>query len=273
MPELDLGPLDRLELSNPAPSFDLALAAHRLATYMAWPREENRRREYLATLGAQTLQAFQNFETSPAVDVPPEGFHEAKTQTFHEVFLRHGGYGAVSEAPGMPQLAKLMRESLRRGYVAGTVLRLIMTVREHHSDVGGGASLNKAIYLIERQSEGLQRKNRKDLIAAWSALKPVAHLCAAFIYLSERAFHTDGTIPYSYFFGEGIGRLLAIAREFQEFATTFKAHGQKQPILEPSEIFTVPRALKLPAAVIDLNPLSPEQLAALRDYRAPVPSQ
>ncbi len=273
MPELDLGPVDELDLIKPTPSFALAIAAHRLTAYLAWPNDENRRRQYLATLGATTLHGFESLRASRTADILPQPVREAKNRVFSEVFLRHGGYGTVSEAPGMGRLKKLMGEAAPRWYVAGTVLCLIMTIHKHHSEIRRGGSVNKAVYLIEQHSEGLVRKNRKDLLASWAVSKPVAHLCAAIVHLSERAFHTNGNISVRHLFGEGIGDLLAAAREFQDFATTYRAHGQKGPLLEPSEIFTVAPSLTLPTVMIDLTPLPPQQLAALGKYRAPVPSQ
>ena len=273
MPELELGTVDKLDLVKPTPSFELALAAHRLAAYLAWPKDENRRRQYLATLGATTLQDFLKLRAYRDGDVLPESVREVENRVFSEVFLGHGGWGTVAEAPGTASLKKLMGENARHWYVAGTVLCLIMRIHKHHSDIGRGGSINKAVYLIEQQSEGLVRKNRKDLIASWADSKPVAHLCAAIVHLSERAFHINGNLPGRHLFGEGIGELLATAREFQDFATTYRAHGQKGPLLEPSEIFTVPPSLRLPTVMIDLTPIPPQQLAALGNYRAPVPSQ
>ncbi len=273
MPELDLGLVDRLDLSKPARSLDLTLAAHRMAAYLAWPNDENRRRQYLATLGATTLHGFESLRASRTADILPQPVREAENRVFSEVFLRHGGYGTVSEAPGMGRLKKLMGEDTRHWYVAGTVLCLIMTIHKHHSEIRRGGSVNKAVYLIEQHSEGRVRRNRKDLLASWAGSKPVAHLCAAIVHLRERAFHTNGNYSMRHLFGEGIGELLAAARHFQDFATTYTAHGQKGPLLKPSEIFMVPALLRLPRLVIDLTPLPPKQLVTLTNYRAPVPSQ
>ena len=152
------------------------------------------------------------------------------------------------------------------------MLNLIAIIDKRHADIGRGASVNKAVYLIEHFGENLPRRNKKDLIEYWTAAKPVAHLCAAFVRLRRDMVIAEREEYWLFLLRDWLGPFLAYASQFEAFATNFKAHGQRRPLLERANIFTVPPGLMLPKKPIHLPRLTAEQLATLQGYRSPTPS-
>lgn len=266
MPELDLGDLSGTDLTVQPRTVQHAVAGLRLWAYVAWPDDERRRLEFVVTRAARELEELKRRKRIG--ELTHAQFEAAQRPVTFE-FESHGGLGPMIEAPGLTTLHEEMRRKERQWYVAGMVLCLIMTIQEHYPDVRGGASVNKAIRLME----DFARENRKVLWQYWSEKKAISHVCGAIVYLTHLVSQRpkkERHILIARFFFEDIGLLLGYARRFQEFATSYRAHGQNSPLLEPSEIWTVPDSLKLPAVSIKPAPLPPAQLAALRKYQAPV---
>jgi hypothetical protein len=66
-----------------------------------------------------------------------------------------------------------------------------------------------------------------------------------------------------------LGTTLAIARDIQDFATTFIPHGHTGPLLDRRKLWTVPSDLRLPPVEASVPPLPSYLLDALRKYSAP----
>jgi hypothetical protein len=143
----------------------------------------------------------------------------------------------------------------------------------YHRDMPGGPSVGKAINLLERFSAGPDMpKDQRGLRAAWRRFKPVAHLCAAFVSLiteiQQEPEDRQGVLALG-LFSAWLGVMLGVGREFQNFATSYKAPGQNAPLLIAAELCTVPKSLKLPKTKVKTAPFSAETLDAMKDYRAP----
>lgn len=115
--------------------------------------------------------------------------------------------------------------------------------------------------------------DRTRIMQAWSDFKPVAHLCAAYTEAVATGLKYGGAVQRDIKKGapflSALGRTLAVAQDYQSFATSFRPHGQKAPLIDGDEIFQVPsqaRLLELPASI---GPLREEMVEALKGYRAP----
>src|SRR5262249_42769457 len=115
--------------------------------------------------------------------------------------------------------------------------------------------------------------NRADIMAAWSEMKPVAHLLCAFLLLWIEVKHSKpeagmGEVHDVYF--GSFARFLSLARTVQHFGLTFRAHGQRTPLLVRENIWAIPDGLVLPRITLNFERLPDEYMAALKNYRAPV---
>ncbi|MCH7870016.1 MAG: hypothetical protein IH881_20180, partial [Myxococcales bacterium] len=196
MPDLDLGNIADVDLSTSGrSSTERAFAGYRLLACMAWPTDEARREQFLATVTARAIDWLDNLHLvedpdDPLVELEAD-FEAARSQvrsdSFESEFRAHGGYGSVAAAPGVEAFRTILENVDARWRAAGTVLYLIMAIAQHHPEIRGGASVNKAVFLMECFVKGSQfPTNRKDLMAAWSAYKKVAHLCAAYVCMTTR---------------------------------------------------------------------------------------
>lgn len=241
MPDLDLGDPAGLDLrAGAGPSQARSTAALRLAATMAWPDDAGRRAEHWERVEAKAL--------------PPLGAE-----------------GAGVDAAVAAVLA-LMAEKAPSWYIAGSVVHLVRTMAQYHPDIRGGPSVGKAMALLERFTEGPAKPpDRQALRATWTAFKPVAHLCAAFVSLlnevRRRPDEEQDALAGALFF-DMLGILLALGRDYQAFATAYRAPGRQAPLLAADAIWTVPARLALPSAKVQTAPFSARTLAALKDYRA-----
>lgn len=279
MPNLDLGDLTGLDLTRPLPtSADRSSAALRLAAAMAWPDDEGRRRQFLAATSAQAVQAAEDAKLAVAVAdfaPPPDagsGAH-ASNGAFPGAFRLDSDLAADAEVPGMDAVSELINENAPGWYVAGSVLYLVRTMAMYHRDIPGGPSVGKAINLLERFSTGPDMpKDRRGLRAAWSRFKPVAHLCAAFVSLiteiQQEPQDRQGALALG-LFSTWLGVTLGVGREFQDFATSYRAPGQNAPLLVAAGLWTVPKSLTLPKTKVKTAPFSAETLATFKNYRTP----
>ena len=92
-------------------------------------------------------------------------------------------------------------------------------------------------------AEGALR-HRTGLIDAWSEFKPVAHICAALTEASAIACKFGGEVAKEIYGGaafvSGLGRTLAVARDYYVFMTTFTPHGQRKPLVSPEASWNSP---------------------------------
>lgn len=285
MPEMDLGTIESLDLTGPCElSGALGDAGYRLATYLTWPDNERRRRQYLATLGASALADIENeplegetVEFAKAHPIEWEKIRRASIEKIMNTHFRpHGGFASLVEGPGWAALCAEMDKHASAWIATGRILYLIRCIAEYHPEVRGGASVKKAVALVSRFVEEEDAiKDRSRLVAAWSRFKPVAHLCAALLEAASAASKEDGPLRQEIlggaFYFQGLGRTLAVARDYQQFVTSFVPHAQREPFVRADRILGVPAKARIRPMSASIRPLSPEMLETLADYRAPLP--
>jgi hypothetical protein len=293
MPEMDL---------RGSPAIPLDFIWFQINGYLGWPHEHNVRRARIARyFNAATIKEHwdygaQVYVTEPglperlaAVDDDFDALIAAGSVVRRTTCVSRdsGGWIGDRRVPWSEQYLALFedfegREALffasgREPFpsaevtAAGAVLRIIRSIATHHPKVRrGGASVNKAAYLLEKivkgryYGKGRIIKNADDTRKkAWEKYKSVAHLAAAFL-----VFEDYGTAPDMLNI-EGIRLFLSIASDFQKFGMSFRPHARRTPLFDYNEIWSVPESLclpDLPTTVPVAPPLPEAHLAALKNY-------
>jgi hypothetical protein len=199
-----------------------------------------------------------------------------------------GGAVALTTSPSADELKQ---EWTRRWFgvvYTGKLVCLIFSINEHHPQVG--ASLNKAIYVL-RETDGKDKERNagfrqfgfpavyeSSLKEAWRRFKPVAHLCAAYVttesyyYEDElsRDFMEYWLKPPAFYQDDAFGTFVRVARSVEQFATTFRPHGQRHTLITKDEIYSLPeRIFDSEAPPLSARTLTDDEIAVLKTYRAP----
>lgn len=268
-----------------SPRDDLTSAALRTWAAMAWPDDAERRDQFMATLGALAIDHLRNAK----LDAAGGGLDRAALEVsrsrviaqYHKhAFLPYGGEGTVAHAPGWSALIAEIGKHAPKWWATGSILILVRVMHEQHqADLTArrGASVLKAVEWIERTVNSPHvPHNRKDVLAAWSSFKSVAHLCAAFLMIREACHQQNPDAPEEAYmvlvtqtFFRSFWWFIDAARQFQDFGLSFRSHGQMGSMLNASTLWRIPDGLGLEPARINLQPMPEEQLAILRNYRAP----
>jgi hypothetical protein len=275
MPELDLGLKD---FTN-TPKDDWEPVGWRLFAYISWPNDQQRRDEFLATLNAKSISALQgltlpdkltNLNPSVPVSAVNEIWEESKTEVLDRIVIdAKGQLGLLAEAPGLDALVNETEKNVRGWITAGYILFMVFLMDKFHSkELRGGASVSKAVELLENHSGTNIPGNRKDIMNCWSDFKPVSHFGAALNILSVAMQGDAGALGN--LFNEAPGRILSIAKVFQEFGLRFKAHGKAASILPDVSTWTIPEDFLLPTSPLNFEPLSAENLEILKAYKAAI---
>jgi hypothetical protein len=117
------------------------------------------------------------------VDKPAEGSIPVSHGSAAAVLMRHGGPRAA-HARGFDDYQALIQESQGKAFTAGALLTLLYRLTLH-SEFRDRASINIAAYVLEKERPfpDIMAANRKDIFAAWTRYKPVAHFCGALLNL------------------------------------------------------------------------------------------
>lgn len=276
VPQMNLGSIETLDLTGPCKSSAaLEEAAQRLLTYMAWPNEEAPRQQYLAALGAERIG---ELEKITAGDLKSPDWEQIRKEMIGWVSDRYfqpsGGFGTVASAPSIGSLRLAGAEKTKAWLAVGQLLYTIRCIATFHADVRGGASINKSVELMTRFVSGKNTlSDRTRIMQAWSDFKPVAHLCAAYTEAVAIGLKYGGAVQEDIREGapffSALGRTLAVAQDYQSFATSFRPHGREAPLIDTDEIFQVPDQTRLREMPASIGPLKDEMIVALRGYRAP----
>lgn len=257
---------------------------------MAWPdpADEAARQEYVSTLMSRHLadlkakrhtlpdpRAAQGWEeTILAVES-----HEALThaqELFEAWFDAVGGHASVSMARGFRAFQSDFQARVGEWFAAGLILALIRRMAAHHGDLRGGASVNKAVFILENAKQLYVTSKRTELYNAWKMYKGVAHFGAAlydwFIIACEHN-ETPEEVAAA-FQGELDGNFpmfLSEAEAYLKFGLTHRLpHAKAQKLLDPAETWVLPQQRLWPSSPYQPAPLSGPQLQAALEYRAPI---
>jgi hypothetical protein len=212
-----------------------------LLSYMAWPKSPVERRECSASLSVFSKWFRPPYDRSDEVRV---------------AFIAY------------QQTAKHLSKIQTRWRRAGGILQTVVDIdRESRSPLRGGASIAKAVDLLETSSEtGV----KSQLYAAWSEFKDVAHLIAASCHLTKPPQTDSLEVPLGAF-ARSVQRapeaVLSMALAFQEFGLHYIPHGQGGPLLPSQTVWRVPSALRAAESCLPVRPLTEEQLSFLVNDR------
>lgn len=255
---------------------------------MAWPKDSEARKRYTATIMAQHLGELQKIakslpdpaeapdwvETIAAVSEWED--HKTTEATVTRWFNENGGFLSVASSSSLSDYQKRMTEQTGAWFAAGLILALIYRMATHHTDLPGGASVNKAVFILERVHVPLVPRNSHDLRRAWATYKPVAHFCGALFDAFMASLATTKTqsaaaAEIQRKLREEFHEFLAVADAYQQFGLTYAPPRAKgQPILNPSEAWLLPEKKQWEPMPHTPAPLDARLLEAARAYRAPV---
>lgn len=281
MPVLDYGPI-----LAPGGMYRAQLAVR---SVMAWPTDGEARRHYVATVMAMHLAELEE----KAADLPAPLTAADWEQTIEAVeeqedwsaavdqvgqwFAEAGGYSSVAAAPGFLAFQNDMGARVGHWFAAGLVLALVRRMARHHADLRGGASVNKAVFILERVPLPLVPRNSHDLRRAWKTYKPVAHFCAALFDLFVTAMlagntpeEAGGMIEER--LNEEFLSFLSEAEAYLEFGLSYRLPRAKaQTLLDREETWILPEHRPWPKSPMAPAPLDDTLMRAARQYRAPIP--
>jgi len=281
MPVLELG-----DLSAPGGGYRAEIAVR---SVMAWPNDEQARKQYLATTMARHLGELQRsaqdlpdpaqaedwFEAIAAIE-EWEAWQHAEA-TVSRWFDHGGGFMAVANAPRLQDYQDQMMGQVGAWFAAGLILALIRRMATHHSDLPGGASVNKAVFILERIHAPMVPRNSHDLRRAWAEYKPVAHFCASLFDTFMDAMEDCDTpaatgVEMERKLREEFPAFLALSDAYQQFGLTYVPRRAKgQPILDPAQAWLLPEEKQWAPTPYVPAPFDAQLLAAASAYRAPIP--
>ena len=284
MPFLDYGPL-----LAPGGLYRAQIAVRAV---MAWPDhdDDEARREYVASVMSMHLADLTAKRASLPDPLEAESLeetilaieqHEEWLAAHAEVeawFEQAGGHATVSMAPGFRFFETEMHKRVGAWFAAGLILELVRRMAAHHADLPGGASVNKAVFILERVKLRSVPRNSHDIRRAWKIYKPVAHFCAVLSNWFNTAFIYNGS-------AEEIGRaleeelnenfimFLAEAEAYLEFGLSHQPPRTKaQTLMNREETWILPPYRPWPEIQFAPQPLSGDLLKLAKEYRAPIPS-
>ncbi len=281
MPVLDYG-----SILAPGGMYRAQLAVRAV---MAWPDDAEARRQYLATVMSMHLAELQQRGGDLPDPLAGNGWEEtiaaieeqedwlAAVDQVGRWFAEAGGHAVVAHAPGFMAFQKDMGSRVGHWFAAGLILALIRRMAAHHADLPGGASVNKAVFILERANLPLVPRNSHDLRRAWKTYKPVAHFCAALFDWFMIALENGGTPEeiaaiIEEELNDNFLMFLAEAEAYMEFGLGYRAPRAKaQALLDCEETWVLPEHRPWPRSPMVPRPFDETLMRVAREYRAPIP--
>jgi hypothetical protein len=239
MPEMELfGPDLRLGL--------ISSIWTRLWAYMLWPHDEQQRKAHCAQPYVAALSSLD------AKSQEDPDFADAYL-ILHSAFREIDGWAGVDHA-----LKSRLRPRGRAGLTAAAVLDIVRRIPNK-------GSVNKAVHIIEETAKHYDLIGSKaGIMNAWKSHRSVAHLWMALILADE--FHASEEFEDP----KRLRQFLGIANDYQRFGVSYRAPRQQRPLIDPTEVWTIPADLRAaPRLRQPLSPLPRAMLAALAMYRPP----
>ena len=256
-----------------------------LFALMAYPSNKGTRDKFIANRVAKMKEEWPELNEEHVVNGKrPEGWSTEKWQGFvkkyinqlndelGEVFSETGGIGTLFNSSGYKAVMNDYHENCYRGALAGNILIYIKRMAD--SGLASGASVNKAIFLIE---ETLGRKMRRELEnksksignrfirAAWSDFKLVSPLWATYGYWVG----WKKPSKCSPFLPEGFVGFISLANNFREFGISHIPRAQNVPTLPPDGTWPQSEGINLIDLTLNPHPLSESERKILGNYQAP----
>jgi hypothetical protein len=241
-----------------------------LMAVMAYPSNKEMRGRFKATYAAKNIAKPPELKSHDGLS--PEEFEKWKAEVLEvtsrdltRIYMLSGGVGAICDSPDYQTMMTQHYDSYKEGFIAGKLLTYIMAM--YNSEVTGGASVNKAVFIAEHYTKCSQSYIRR----AWSKFKSVSHFWAA-LNLWESDGQPEEWSPFS-----EIRSFLYMAEWFRVFGTTYFPRAQTNPILLPDETWLSPREMQFSEhdiagfaeASSKISSLPQECFKILEQYRAP----
>jgi hypothetical protein len=244
----------------------------RVFSFMCHPRSEEFRNQYLARVHEQVVAGLQariedgkeEFPPLPSVDV-----NMIAGQSLGMSIAPLGGFATLARAPCAAEVVARFDAQVWPGSLAGSILLFVLQMKES----GVSSSINKAVALTAHAVKGVEPfdgiprgASPRYIRRAWVEFRPVAHLWAA----HDAACRSVG--PDSPLDGgseQDFALFLAAAERFAELGLGIYPHGQRLPVLNDSELWRTPKAMRLPQVQIQILPLADWTSPVLEGYRAP----
>lgn len=281
-----------LNYGDPMTPLAIYRAQIAVRSVMAWPdpADEESRREYIATVMSKHLGDLSTTRSTLSDPLAEEGWentisaigqHEALIAAqgrFAAWFEEAGGHASVSTAPGFRAFQSDFQSRVGGWFAAGLILALVRRMAAHHADLPGGASINKALFILQQvQLPGVPR-NSFGLREAWRMYKPVSHFCAVLFDLFMIAYERNETpdqvaAALETELSDNFLMFLAKAEGYLGSGLTHQPlRAKAQTLLNPVETWVLPQHRMWPDLHSTPSPLSGPLLEAALEYRAPIPS-
>jgi hypothetical protein len=244
----------------------------RMYSTLAYPSTDERaaleRRQIHAAFAAVTLSGLRglSFPNELVGDLDNDSEQVADPDlaaTFERLHLGSvGDRHSLLLGRGLRYYLSEVQEKAQAWWRVGKTVCIVRAADEHHSKVlKGGASLNKAIAMVER----IHGIDRGDLLSEWSDHKSVAHLCAALFHATVLGkIDTPLGIPEP----DTIPWILCAAYDYEHFVTSFAAVRSREPLVKAEAIWKIPIDM-LGGWRASIPPLNNDQLAILISSKAP----
>jgi hypothetical protein len=257
-----------------------------LFSLMAYPSSEDSQHKFMANRVAKIKKEWPELtekhiaQGEKPKDWPQEKWEELVMKhmgQFHDeldrMFSDNDGIGSLLDSPAYAEGKAGFDFNCYKGKLAGNVLVWIRRMAD--SNLPSGASVNKAVFMVE---ETIVKGWRKDLKAkdwpfhqsfirqdAWLEFKSVSPLWAAYEYWLA----WDNPRNCSPFTQEGFVGFVSLALNFKEFGITHFPRGRKDSTLILEETWPRSEGLKLTDLTLKSFPLSTKERKTLDNYKAP----
>jgi hypothetical protein len=268
------------------PELESMLSPLRLFSLMAYPSNEDSQEKFMANRVAKIKKEWPDLTEKHIVqgekpkDWPKEKWEELARKymgqfqdELHRVFSDNDGISSLLDSPIYAEGKADFDFNCYKGKLAGNVLVWIRRMAD--SNLSSGASVNKAVFMVE---ETTVKGFTKDLKAkgwpfhecfirqnAWLEFKSVSPLWAAYEYwlVWNKPSHC------SPFLLEGYVGFMSLAINFKEFGITHFPRGRKDPTLISKETWPQSEGKKLIDLTLKPFPLSEKERRTLDNYKAP----
>lgn len=269
------------------PVFEIDLeakdAALQLLAIMDWPHDETKRKHFLVTAAAQSMQKVEDDIPSAADEFVDVLMREAQAaglsidpvalkakarehvaaaissvqaEITNDLFRPSGGFGGVAAAGGSDAiLTSAMDNGGKFGRACGELLAYIVMMDKHHPDLR--PSIRLATHIMIEDAKNVRDipadRDRREMWQTWGC---VAHLWAAVALVKLATGPGVHRVP--------LKQVISNARWLADFAVSFRPIRAQTTLLQEDEIVRVNP--DLPSVEPDIPPLRKKWLHVARNY-------
>lgn len=236
-----------------------------LRAIMAFPKDEEQRRRYLAAFHGYAIGQMETF-LRQRPDFEPYSMGRKLGEHVGGVLGPLGGFAALSQAPPFLEMERRADDSSWPGAIAGDLLISLIQMRA----AGLESSVSKAVAIAldslarATPAEGTTGgRTERYVRQAWENFKPVCHLWAA--YRSLEPVTGNGQ--------DRVDILLALSHVLLGLALSLQPKGAREPLLRAEDMWRLPRRYNHRGLIthLKLPPLEDWKRDVLRRYKARKP--